>query len=189
MGRSDQGVSGREVVWVPQKVWGKQSKACEAHQKCHEAQEVLVRKVGMEGDLVCVRINAGWVVRPRLVQENKVNYGHGGHNEGEKEVECEESAKGGVVNGKAAPDSLDQSLTNVWHGREEVRNDSRAPEGHLSSRQDVAHERSHHYQEEKDYPDISCLFVQVGAVVQASSDVKVNTDKEERGAIGVHVTD
>ena len=60
----------------------------------------------MKGDFVCVGVNAGRVVRSCLVEEDKVNHGYGGDNEGEKEVECEKSAKGGVVYGEAASDSL-----------------------------------------------------------------------------------
>lgn len=36
-----------------------------------------------------------------------MNYGYGGYDEGEKEVEREESCEGSVVDGEAASDSLD----------------------------------------------------------------------------------
>jgi len=40
------------------------------------------------------------------VEEDKVNYRYGSDNKGEKEVESEKSAKGGVIYGEAASDSL-----------------------------------------------------------------------------------
>lgn len=59
----------------------------------------------------------------------------------------------------------------------------------MSSGEDVSYECSHYREEEKDHSDISCFLVQVGAVVQASSDVEVDADEKERGAISVHVSD
>lgn len=40
------------------------------------------------------------------MKEDQVNYSYCSHDEGEEEVECEESGKGGVVNGEAPSDSL-----------------------------------------------------------------------------------
>ena len=59
----------------------------------------------------------------------------------------------------------------------------------MSSGKDVAYEGGHYYEKEKDDSDISCFFVQVRAVVQASSNVEVDADEEERCAVGVHVSD
>lgn len=41
----------------------------------------------------------------------------------EEEVECEESGEGCVVYGKATPDSLDEGVSYIRYGREEVGND------------------------------------------------------------------
>ena len=58
----------------------------------------------------------------------------------------------------------------------------------MSSGEDIANKGSYHYQEEKYNPNVSCLFVQIGAIVKASSDVEVKADKEERGTVGVEVS-
>ena len=47
----------------------------------------------------------------------------------------------------------------------------------------------HHSQKEEDNSDIPGFFIKIGAVVEAPPDVKVNTDEEERSAVGVHVAD
>ena len=94
-----------------------------------------------------------------------MDYSHGGDNEWKKEVECEESAKSGVVYREAASDSLYKGFAYVRDRREKVSNDSGASEGHLSSGQNVAYERGHHYEKEEDDPNVSCLFIEVGAVV------------------------
>lgn len=51
----------------------------------------------MERDFVCVRVNASGVVGPGLVQENEVNHSHGGDDEWEQEVECEEPGESSIV--------------------------------------------------------------------------------------------
>jgi len=119
----------------------------------------------VEGDFVCVRVNAGWIVRSCFMEEDKVNHGYGGDNEWEEEVECEKSAKSSVIYGEAASDSLYQSFAHVGYGREKVCNDGCTSEGHLSSGQHVAYKGGHYYEKEKDNPDISCFFIEVGAVV------------------------
>jgi len=59
----------------------------------------------------------------------------------------------------------------------------------LASGQDVTNKGSHYYKEEEDDTDVSCLFVEVGAVIKSSSDVHINTDEEERRAVSVYVPD
>lgn len=59
----------------------------------------------------------------------------------------------------------------------------------MSSGKDVAHEGCYYGQEEEDHPNVSCFFVQVGAVVQASSDVKIDANEEERCTVGMYVPD
>jgi hypothetical protein len=59
----------------------------------------------------------------------------------------------------------------------------------LSSREYIADEGSHYYKKEKHNAYVSCFFVEVRAIVKASSDVYINTDEEERCSISVHVSD
>lgn len=58
----------------------------------------------------------------------------------------------------------------------------------MTSGEDVSYECGYHNQEEEDNSNVSCFFVEVGAVVETSADVKVDADKEEGCAVGVHVS-
>lgn len=98
----------------------------------------------MERDLVCVRVNASGVVRPGLVQENEVNHSHGSDDEWEQEVECEESRESSIVYREATSDSLNKGAANVRDCRKKVSDNSGTSKGHLSSREDVPNESSHH---------------------------------------------
>ena len=59
----------------------------------------------------------------------------------------------------------------------------------MASRKDIAYESSYHYKEEKDYPNVSCFFMEVRAVVKSSSNVKINADKKEGCTISMYVSD
>lgn len=80
-------------------------------------------------------------------------------------------------------------MAHVGDGGEKVCNDSGTSKGHLSSGQDVAHKGGYYYEKEEDNTYVSCFLIQVGAVVQASSNVEVNADEEERRAVSVYVPD
>jgi len=56
-------------------------------------------------------------------------------------------------------------LAYIGDGGEKVCNDSGTSKGHLSPGQDVAYKGGYHYEEEEDNPHVSCLLIQVGAVV------------------------
>lgn len=58
----------------------------------------------------------------------------------------------------------------------------------MSSGKDIAYESSYYYQEKEDYPDGSCFFLEVGAVVEATADVHVDADEEEGCTISMNVT-
>jgi len=59
----------------------------------------------------------------------------------------------------------------------------------LSSWEDVTYESSYHYKEKEDDPDISCFFVKIGAVIQASADVEVDTDEKEGCTVCMEISD
>lgn len=59
----------------------------------------------------------------------------------------------------------------------------------MSSGEDVANKGSHYYEEEEDNAHVSCLFVEVGPVIKAPSNVHINTDEEERCPVSVHIPD
>jgi len=59
----------------------------------------------------------------------------------------------------------------------------------LSSREDVANKGGHHYKQEENNAYVSCLFVEVGAVIKSSSDMHIDADEEEGCAVGVHISD
>ena len=84
---------------------------------------------------------------------------------------------------------MDEGAAYVGDSGEEVGNDGGPSEGHLSSWENIAYEGCCYYKEEKYNADISCFFVEVGAVVESSPDVKINTNKEERGPVGMEVAD
>lgn len=84
---------------------------------------------------------------------------------------------------------MDEHLSHVGHGRKKVGNDGGPSEGYLAPRKNVPNKGGHHSQEKEDNSDISGFFVKIGAVVEASPDVKVDTDEEKRSAVGVHVSD
>jgi len=104
-------------------------------------------------------------------------------------MESEEASQCGIVYRKAAPDSLDKHFSDVRHGRKKVSNDGGSSEGYLAPRKNVPDKGGHYSQEKKDNSDIPGFFIKIGAVVEASPDVKVDTDEEKRSAVGVHVSD
>lgn len=57
-----------------------------------------------------------------------MNNGSPRNNEGEEEVECEESGEGSVVYREAPSDSLNKSTPDVGDSRKEVGNNSGPPE-------------------------------------------------------------
>jgi len=104
-------------------------------------------------------------------------------------MESEEASQCGIVYRKAAPDSLDEHFPYVGHGRKKVGNDGGPPEGYLAPRKNVPDKGGHYSQEKENNSDIPRFFIKIGAVVEASPDVKVDTDEEKRSAVGVHVPD
>lgn len=78
------------------------------------------------------------------MQEDEVNHCYGSDNEGEKEMKCEESGEGGVVNGKASSDSLDEGAADVGNSGKEVGNNSGTSERHLTSGKDIAYESGYY---------------------------------------------
>lgn len=59
----------------------------------------------------------------------------------------------------------------------------------MSSGEDVSYEGCYYYKEKEDNADISCFFIEVGAVIQASADVKINANEKEGGTVCVEVSD
>lgn len=62
-----------------------------------------------------------------------MNNGEGCNNKWEQEVEGKEAGEGGIVYGKAPPDSLHKRSAYIGYGGEKVGNDRSTPEGHLTS--------------------------------------------------------
>ena len=98
----------------------------------------------MERDFVCVRVDASGVVGSGLVEENEVNHSHGGDDEWEQEVECEEPREGSVVYREATSDSLNEGAANVRDCRKKISDDSGTPKRHLAPGENVPNEGSHH---------------------------------------------
>ena len=102
-------------------------------------------------------------------------------------MKCKKSGQGGIVHGEAASDSLHEGLASVGHSGEKVGNNGSPSKGHLTSGENVTYKGGYYCEEKENYSDISGLFIQVRAVVKASSDVEVDADKEEGCSVGVYV--
>jgi len=59
----------------------------------------------------------------------------------------------------------------------------------LSSGEYVTNKCGYHYKKKEHDADVSCFFVEVGAVIEPTSDMYINTDEEERCAVGVYIPD
>lgn len=59
----------------------------------------------------------------------------------------------------------------------------------MSPGEDVAHECGYYHEEEENDPNVSSLFIKIGAVVKSPANVEVDADEKEGGSIGVHVAD
>lgn len=59
----------------------------------------------------------------------------------------------------------------------------------MSSGEDIANEGCYYGEEKKDNSDVSSFFIYIGAIVEASADVKIDADEEKRCAVGMEVAD
>jgi len=143
----------------------------------------------VERNFVCVGVEASRVIRACFMKKEKMKNSRTDNYEWEEKVEGEETGEGGVVNRKASSDSLDKRLPSVRDGREKVSNYRSPSERHLSSREDVAYESSYHCKKQENNTDVSSFFIEVRAIIKASSDMQVDANKEERCAVGVYVSD
>lgn len=84
---------------------------------------------------------------------------------------------------------MDEGAAYVWDSREEVSNNGGPSEGYLSSGKDVPYKGCSYHEEEEDNTNVSCLFVKVGTIVKASTDVEIDANEKERGSVGMEVAD
>ncbi len=154
-------------------------------------ERILQRRIGREGNGVGLALHfdagriglAGDVQRPDMQDNDARNH------ERQQIVKRKEAVQRRLIHGKAAEQELLDPFADGRKRREEAGDDGRAPEGHLTPGQNIAHEARRHHQQEDDAAKNPEDFTRrlVGAVIEATGDVQVNRDKEERRAVGMHV--
>ena len=71
-------------------------------------------------------------------------------------MQREEAVERCVINGWSAEKPCLQALAHEWDRAEEACDNGRAPEGHLTPRQNIAHEACRHHQNEDEHTDNPC---------------------------------
>ena len=191
-----QWVGWNEVVVLQEiaaKLRRKEDDRTEDQQEASHAQDIVHRVVGMERNTVermTVRIfrrigafdlNAVRVIRSDFMQsddvgndQTKQNQRHSNH------VEAEEAVQSGIAHHVVTTDQQSQVRADKRNGRKQVHDHLRAPIGHLSPRQQVAHEGfSHQAQEDGATEDPHQLTgLAVRTVNQATEHVHVDHDEK-----------
>ena len=130
------------------------------------------------------------VVGAHFVQGNDVSrhesHQHQGHSD---HVKAKEAVEGRVSDHIVTTDQESQIRANQGHCRKEIHNHLCAPIGHLSPRQQVAHEGLGHQTQKdratKDPHELARLAIR--AVDEAAKHVQIHHHKKRRSARGVHV--
>jgi hypothetical protein len=111
--------------------------------------------------------------------------------EGQQVVQREEAVQRGVVHRRSAQQPGLDGVADEGDRAEQAGDHGRAPEGHLTPGQNVAHEGGAHHQEVDQHADDPRDLARglVGAVVETAEDVHVDRDEEQRRAVLVHVAE
>ncbi len=107
------------------------------------------------------------------------------------DMQREEAVQRGVGDDEIAANPHRQIRADHRNSAEQIDDHLRAPEGHLTPRQQVAHEGFGHQAQEDHHAEEPDQFARllVGAVNQRPEHVQVDDDEERRRAGGMHVAD
>ena len=155
-----------------------------------QPEQVLDGEVGVEGDVVLVgEADAGRVAALHGVQGDQVDADHGEDQEREQVVQGEEARQRGIPHREVAAQPQHDLVADERRDAEQVGDDLRAPVGHLSPRQQVAHERGRHNHQHQPLPRPPHQFARlvVGGVIQRARHVHVDHHEESGRAGGVDV--
>src|SRR5690606_3469545 len=189
----DQRVRLDVVVGMSQEVRDVEDEVREYQEEHDHGQRVLDGRVRREGDGVGLLLdfNAGRVGLAGHVQGPDVQDNNACDHEGQQIVQREEAVERRVVDSEAAQQKLLDPLTHHRNSGEEASDHGCTPEAHLAPRENVTHESGRHHEEVDHAAKDPEHFARslVGAVIEATHDVDIDGDEEERCTVGVHVAD
>ena len=147
--------------------------------------------IGVFGSVGAFDFDAIGVVRTDIVQSKNVCcYQTNQDQRHSNDVEAEEAVESGIAHHKVSANEQGQIRAHKGNGREQVHDHLGTPVGHLSPRQQVAHESlSHEGQENQrtENPDQFARFA-VAAIKQAAEHVQINDHKKCRCPSRVHIS-
>ena len=115
------------------------------------------------------------------------------HNTGDDKwhqiMQREEPVQCCVINRKATPQQGNDAFTDIRNGREQVGDNGRTPKAHLTPRQNIAHERSCHHQQENNHTKHPQQFTRrfVGPVIKPPEHVEIDDNEEEARRIHMNI--
>ena len=186
------------VVGVAKIVWHEADDRKEDNQDHGQREKVFHHKVWPEGQCVflcfffrtATNLNTGWVVVASRVERPDVHDNQTRNYKREQVVKAEETVQCCVINRWPPQKQGLDRFADERHSAEQAGDNSRTPEGHLAPWQNVAHERRTHHQQIDQHADDprDLAWCLIGTVVQAAEDVSIYSDKEQRSAVCVHIT-